>query len=176
MKEYHYIDVTGNQCGPYPIYELKNFPIVKNTLVWTSGMKDWNEASSVEDLNFLFEGDLDTEVPPTPIRVQPDQQTKQNTAYASNQRSVSDEVMPMPKNWLVESILITVLCCLPFGIVGILSASKVESRYREGDYEGALKSSKEAKKWTIVGFVSSVIFYIFYILFVVILSAFGALY
>jgi hypothetical protein len=56
-----------------------------------------------------------------------------------------------PKNWLIESILVTVLCCLPFGIVGIINATKVESRFYAGDIEGAEQSAAEAKKWTIVG-------------------------
>ena len=38
-----------------------------------------------------------------------------------------------PKNWLVESILVTVLCCLPFGIAGIVNASKVEVLFLSGD-------------------------------------------
>jgi len=32
-----------------------------------------------------------------------------------------------PKSWLVESILVTLFCCLPFGIAGIVNASRVES-------------------------------------------------
>jgi len=31
-----------------------------------------------------------------------------------------------PKNWLVESILVTLFCCLPLGIAGIINASKEE--------------------------------------------------
>jgi hypothetical protein len=48
------------------------------------------------------------------------------------------------KNWLVESILVTIFCCLPFGIVGIVNASQVNSRLASGDYNGALHASKEA--------------------------------
>jgi hypothetical protein len=59
---------------------------------------------------------------------------------------------PQPKNWLVESILVTILCCLPFGIVGIINAAQVNSKYATGDYDGALNASKEAAKWTKLGF------------------------
>ena len=37
------------------------------------------------------------------------------------------------KSYLAESILITVLCCLPFGIVGIVYASKVSGLVAAGD-------------------------------------------
>lgn len=57
-----------------------------------------------------------------------------------------------PKNWLVESILVTLFCCLPFGIAGIVNASQVSSRYASKDYEGAERASKEAAKWTKIGF------------------------
>lgn len=56
-----------------------------------------------------------------------------------------------PKTWMVESILVTILCCLPLGIVGIVNASKVNSLFSAGDYAGAQKASAEAGKWTKIG-------------------------
>jgi hypothetical protein len=84
-----------------------------------------------------------------------------------------------PKTWLVESILVTILCCLPFGIAGIVNASSVESRFRSGDIEGAKRASEQAGKWTKWGFFSGIIVIGLYIIFIVILgvgagmSAFG---
>jgi hypothetical protein len=57
-----------------------------------------------------------------------------------------------PKNWLVESILVTIFCCLPFGVAGIIFAAQVNSKYDAGDYEGAVKSSADAGRWTKIGF------------------------
>lgn len=62
-----------------------------------------------------------------------------------------------PKSWLVESILVTLFCCLPFGIAGIVNAAKVESRFNAGDVEGANRASSEAKKWTIVALIIGVV-------------------
>lgn len=66
-----------------------------------------------------------------------------------------------PKNYLVESILVTIFCCLPLGIVGIINATKVESLYLSGDLIGAEKAANEAKKWTkialIVGLAAAVL-------------------
>lgn len=56
-----------------------------------------------------------------------------------------------PKTWMVESILVTILCCLPFGIVGIVNAAKVNSLYSAGKYDEALRASNEAGKWTKIG-------------------------
>lgn len=49
-------------------------------------------------------------------------------------------------------LLLTIVCCMPFGIVGIINAPQVNSRYTSGDYNGALKASQEAGKWTKIGF------------------------
>lgn len=57
-----------------------------------------------------------------------------------------------PKNWLVESILVTLFCCLPFGVAGIVFASQVNSKFAAGDYNGAMQASRDAAKWTKIGF------------------------
>ncbi|MCU0451666.1 MAG: CD225/dispanin family protein [Bernardetiaceae bacterium] len=80
-----------------------------------------------------------------------------------------------PKNWLVESILVTIFCCLPFGIVGIINATKVESRFYAGDIEGAEQSAAEAKKWTIIGLASGGVFILLYIIFIVVVGVGSAM-
>ncbi|MBL7950517.1 MAG: CD225/dispanin family protein [Flavobacteriales bacterium] len=62
-----------------------------------------------------------------------------------------------PKNWLVESILVTLFCCLPLGIVGIINAAKVNGAFDSGDIAGATKASEDAKKWTKMGFIIGII-------------------
>lgn len=56
-------------------------------------------------------------------------------------------------NWipyLVLSIISTVCCCLPFGIVAIVFAAKINSSVNAGDYAAAEKAAKTAKIWIIV--------------------------
>lgn len=94
----------------------------------------------------------------------------QNTSHESTQGSTP------PKNWLVESILVTIFCCLPFGIAGIVYAAKVESKYYSGDVAGAQKAAEEAKKWTMISFVLGIISAVIGFLFGVIIPfAAGAL-
>ena len=50
-------------------------------------------------------------------------------------------------NYLVQSILVTLFCCLPFGIVAIINASQVNSKLQVQDRAGALEASEKAKKW-----------------------------
>jgi hypothetical protein len=57
-----------------------------------------------------------------------------------------------PPNYLVWAILTTILCCLPFGIVSIVYAAQVNSKWTAGDIEGAQSASKNAKIWAWVAF------------------------
>ncbi len=62
------------------------------------------------------------------------------------------------KNYLTESILVTVLCCLPLGIVAITYATKVNNCLAIGDIEGAKKAAEQAKTWSLWGLISAIIF------------------
>ncbi|MBO7562027.1 MAG: CD225/dispanin family protein [Bacteroidales bacterium] len=66
---------------------------------------------------------------------------------------------PKPSNNLVWGILTTICCCLPFGIVSIVFAAKVDSLYYSGRYEEAQTAARKAGTWAvvaaIVGFLSS---------------------
>lgn len=55
-------------------------------------------------------------------------------------------------NYLVQAILTTLCCCLPFGIVAIVYAAQVNGKVAAGDMAGALATSKNAKTWCWVAF------------------------
>ena len=59
---------------------------------------------------------------------------------------------PQIQNYLVPSILVTLCCCIPAGIVGIIFAAQVNSKLAMGDVAGAQNSARLAKIWTWVGF------------------------
>jgi uncharacterized membrane protein YvbJ len=50
-------------------------------------------------------------------------------------------------DYLLWSILATVLCCLVPGIVAIIYSSQVKSKLAMGDYAGAVQSANTAKTW-----------------------------
>ena len=55
-------------------------------------------------------------------------------------------------NYLAQAILVTLFCCLPFGIPAIVFAAQVNGRLEAGDYAGAVEKSKQAKTWCWVSF------------------------
>ena len=99
--------------------------------------------------------------PATPYQ----QASTANTTTNTQAGQVPNE-MP-PKSWLVESILVTILCCLPFGIAGIVNASRVESRWYAGDKVGARRASEEAGRWTKIGFFGGLIVIVLYVILIV---------
>ncbi|GHV04111.1 hypothetical protein FACS189416_1780 [Bacteroidia bacterium] len=71
---------------------------------------------------------------------------------------------PIPKTWLVQSIFVTLFCCLPFGIVAIINAAKVESLYLNKQFEMADRVSRQAGKCVKLGFWIAFCFWILYII------------
>lgn len=119
----YYILINHKKQGPFTIEELKEKAIDAHTMVWRAGMTQWKMAGDIAEL-----ADLLKELPPV---------------------ESESETPPMPKTWLVESILATLFCCLPLGVVGIVNAARVETAYYNNDLKQATERSNQAKKWTL---------------------------
>ncbi|MEP6647908.1 MAG: CD225/dispanin family protein [Saprospiraceae bacterium] len=156
MEQYYYTD-GKERYGPFTIEQLRGRNITPETLTWKEGMPDWLAAKNLSDLQTLFMTSESIGSTPPVIMTPPFRE------------------MP-PKNWLVESILVTICCCLPFGIVGIVNATKVEALWNTGQKEAALKASQEAGKWVKIGFFTGIIVIALYIILVFfgILAGIGA--
>ncbi|WP_297089066.1 CD225/dispanin family protein [uncultured Draconibacterium sp.] len=76
-----------------------------------------------------------------------------------------------PPNYLVFAILVTIFCCQILGIVSIVFAAQVNSKFNAGDYQGALNASKNAKLWAWIGLASGLAVAIIFTL----LSVFGVI-
>lgn len=71
---------------------------------------------------------------------------------------------PRPNSYLALSIISTILCCLPFGIVSIIYATKVNSNYEDGNYDEANRASRNAKTWGLVSIGVAVLGWLLYFL------------
>ena len=60
-------------------------------------------------------------------------------------------------NYLVQSILVTLCCCLPFGIVAILQSAKVNSLAESGNVTAAKEASAAAYKYGMIGAIVGVV-------------------
>ena len=68
----------------------------------------------------------------------------------------SYRIEPPPPNHMVMAIVTTILCCLPFGIVSLVYANRVNTLWHSGDRSGALEASKKAKTWWLVALISGI--------------------
>ena len=94
-------------------------------------------------------------VPPPPAALPPQapppQQYQAPIAQAYTPPPVAGAPVVVP-NYLVQAILVTFFCCLPFGIVSIIFASQVNTKLAVGDIAGAMESSRQAKLFAWIGF------------------------
>ncbi|MBO7610531.1 MAG: DUF4339 domain-containing protein [Muribaculaceae bacterium] len=182
----YYIAENGQPAGPFEPSELLAHGLTVNSLVWGEGMPNWTSASQVPELMALLSGqtfnpgNMDTQLPQMPPmgeaqlpQVPPfnPQPTTTGTPYGQgtpNQPYAPPQYGPstnqpsrnvMPKTWLTESIIATVLCSLccgaPFvtlipGVIAIFQANGVKTKFNMGDYAGANKKSSSAKMWMLI--------------------------
>ncbi|MBO7609125.1 MAG: CD225/dispanin family protein [Muribaculaceae bacterium] len=155
----YFIAENGNPAGPFDLNELLEHGLTVNSLLWNETMPQWTEASNIPEVMNFLNGAAQRTVPPIPPQRQWQYQQPQ---YA--QQPYRQPMGPMPDAHMVGAILVTLFCCVPFGIVAIIKASQVSSCYSRGDYYGAVESSNDAKKWIIWGVVSNIILILLYLM------------
>jgi hypothetical protein len=91
-------------------------------------------------------------------------------AYSQHTNSSGYGPGPKPDSYLVWSILATLFCCLPFGIVAIINAAKVDSAWAQGNHVEAVERSAAAKKWAIRSLLACVAVGVLYVIAMVFLA------
>lgn len=127
MSEY-YILIGTEQQGPLSTEDLRG-RVTPQTYVWREGLPDWIRAGDLPELSGLLipEGAV-----PPPTQGQ--------------------TVGTKPKDYLVESILVTLFCCMVFGILGIVYSVQANSAFSSGNITAANEFSAKAKQWVTYGF------------------------
>jgi hypothetical protein len=142
-----YYSKNGTQLGPVEESELRaklgSGEISAADLVWKDGMPDWLAASRVAELNVAVSpptaaplGGM-TQSPYSPPQSLPVQTFPQTQIYQGPN---------IPTN-LWQSIVVTLMCCLPFGIVAIVYAAKVDGLKARGDIAGAMSAAASSRTW-----------------------------
>ena len=84
-----------------------------------------------------------------------------------------------PVNWvpyLILSIISTLCCCLPFGVVGIVFSAKINSAMMAGNLEEAQNNAKMARIWIIVSFAIGLLTWLIYMVLIVTGAVSGSAY
>ena len=130
---------AGQQLGVYPEETIRAMlqrgELRPEDLGWREGLTDW------QPLGQLFGA-----VTPPPLSGESFAPPPVSPTGAHGFRG-ANLPPPKPKNNLVPAILVTLFCCLPFGIASIIFASQVDTKYTAGDYAGAEASLAKSKLW-----------------------------
>lgn len=143
---YKIIGADQKQYGPVSADEMRKWiaegRVNTQTLIQAEGQTDWRVLSTYPEF---------ASAPPPPPSGVP---------FGVNAPFGAMPEVKIP-NYLVQSILVTLCCCLPFGVVAIIYAAQVSTKQQAGDIAGAMLASQNAKKWCwvalAVGLVTSLI-------------------
>ena len=102
---------------------------------------------------------------------------QQNQGYY--QQNNFNGMTQKPVNWvpyLILSIISTLCCCLPFGVVGIVFSAKINSAMMAGNLEEAQNNAKMARIWIIVSFAIGILTWLIYMVLIVTGAVSGSAY
>lgn len=144
MDKYYYLTADKQQMGPIAPEDFNAYGITADTFIWREGMPDWVKVSQVPSLMQYLSAPV----------------------YNTTSAQPAQPMTTPPSSNLIWAILSTILCCLPTGIYAIIRASKVDSLWNQGQYDEALKASKDAMLWSCIGAGIGIVGSILYILLV----------
>ncbi|MDQ6630479.1 MAG: CD225/dispanin family protein [Verrucomicrobiota bacterium] len=131
---YKIVGADKKEYGPVTVEQLRQWlsegRVNSQTLVWSEVGNNWKPLSAYPEISLTTPPLLSSSIPPL---------------------SVGGSSPHVP-NYLIQAILCTLCCCLPFGVVAIIYAAQVNSKLESGDYQGALISSNNARLWCWIAF------------------------
>lgn len=163
-EEWYYLK-GDQQIGPIAREAMREAAmrgeVTGETYVWSEGMDQWSLAREVPGL--LPAGGATPAYPgqavqpPQPPQAWPTQAP--HGQYPSAVPYASNTYRPKPDSHLMGAILTLIFCCLPFGVVAIVYAAQVDSKYAHGDYAGSERASSSANMWMWLAFGLGLVFH-----------------
>lgn len=158
-RYYFYIDYDNAQKGPLTLGQLIDQKISRSTLVWHEELPSWVEAGSISEIDEkLREIEISQpEVTPPPVPTIDTPLFEQYKTQNFEQKQEEKQIEKQPKTWFVESLLATLLCCMPLGIISLIFSLLSSDAWSKSDYKSALKYSNKAGLWFKITIILSVI-------------------
>ena len=149
MEKKYWIIVDGKPQGPFSAEDLKlRRDFTSELPVWTTGMADWTTVGQVEELRELAtEAATENPEQSSVAETAPRQQEPQRGRWVAE--ATVEQGEPIPNTYLGWNIAMTLCCCMPMGVAGIIFSSMVKQRWYRGDIEGAKKAS-EIAAWCLI--------------------------
>lgn len=157
-----YYSKSGTQQGPVTEAVLRekisSGEIGQADLIWRDGMSDWMPVSKVPEMAGFLGVSPGPVLDSAPVRPAfPVEPSEQASPYSQVTAPAPYSGNPDVPSYLWQSIVVTLLCCLPFGIPAIVYAARVDSLKRLGDFQGAANASNTARQWCLAALISGLI-------------------
>ena len=154
--QYYYIDKHREVIGPMPLSVIRGMVragnLSESVLVACEGSASWTPLNALSAKTTLPEVPQKRRIIKRPGPRLTPHASGVNTSF---HRPVA--AMPKPASHLTLAILVTIFCCLPFGIVAIIRASSVDSLYHAGNYTAAAGASESASTWCLWGIITGIL-------------------
>lgn len=179
----YWIIVNGQPQGPFTPDEIAARGVASPTLrVWRKGLPEWVQLSQIPELaqqlgvDGAAEDNVESEEPAVAATVEAAEEVKVRQPFAQFQtqwqaswgaagQQQTADYEPMPPTYLPWNVLVTICCCIPVGIAGVIFSSQVSRKYYRGDLEGARQASERAAWCFIIAFTLGLVLWPFQMLF-----------
>lgn len=160
-----YYSNQGNQEGPVSEAEIKAMiasgEIRAGDLAWNEQMEDWTPVSKIEELKLVLPVVSEPANPTAPSKVVPQVTVSPYQPPSALGQMPMQPVTEDIPTYLWQAIVVTLFCCMPFGIAAIVYAAKVEPLKTAGDAVGARAASNSAKMWVNISVGIGLVFIVF---------------
>ncbi|MCH5219200.1 MAG: CD225/dispanin family protein [Muribaculaceae bacterium] len=175
-----FIVINGVTIGPLKgLTEVLAHNINSQTPVWYDGLDDWTPAIMAPLTRQLFTPDSDyyraintedsvstevnTDVSTKNFTPEPPELPKTDTNHPYNAHHTPSIDTPSsladkPRTYLGWAMVVTILCNIIAGIIALIYATKVNTKYRRGDTASAQRCSESAQWWIAIGICAGLIF------------------
>lgn len=160
----YWIIRNDSPIGPLSEQGLIEANIAPDTKVWRSGLSDWVEASSLEELEYII-AQAQQKAQHDPIPDTPPHSPQPCETFGSSNQTAAFDSLKQPPTYIGWNVAMLVCCCTIGGIVGLIFSLLSSSNYRNGNFAKAQKWSRWAEIMVIVSFTLGCVSWPFSILF-----------
>jgi hypothetical protein len=153
MKHY-WIIVNGQPVGPLTADEVRAHAEFRPELpIWHAELPQWATVADLPEfaapaVTVEEEATQQQPLAPAPPVPQPTAEPAPS-AWINPAVNMPNSLANRPKGYMGWNIAATIACCLPTGIAGIIFAAKANSRWMQGDTEGAERAAERAQ-WCLI--------------------------
>ena len=146
---FFYFDQTNQKCGPVSAQQLKELAARGIIGQHTPMETDTGHKGVAGQIPGLFPAPSPAPTQPVHVTSPSDDDDVEHVSHVSD--------------YLIWSIITTICCCMPLGLIGVIYSVLGKSDLKAGNHDDAVKKSKIAFWCNLVGLILGLIIFVIYI-------------